>query len=201
MWCSGNSCRKIKIALVIFVWTIRSSVLWPIGMPLPRIKKSLTCLKQSCWYCTLDLTIGYWQVEVNRENTAPICLYEFEAIPFRLRNAPGTIHQVMQRCLNNIVNNFLLIYLDDIIVFSAGLLPICLILNRWSRIWESTVWSSNTIKCKRIQERGQCRTTSISRDTTRLTVAAAAADSNGKCCPNRKHGKRGGVEQWDGLVN
>lgn len=94
------------------------------AFPLPRIEESLTCLKQSRWFSTLDLASGYWQVEVDpkdRQKTAfttPLGLYEFQRMPFGLCNAPATFQRLMQRCLGSLVNDTLLIYLDDIIIFS-----------------------------------------------------------------------------------
>ncbi|KAJ8006688.1 hypothetical protein DPEC_G00109820 [Dallia pectoralis] len=70
--------------------------------PLPRIEESLTSLKESKWFSTLDLASGYWQVEVDpkdREKTAfttPLGLYEFDRMPFGLCNAPATFQQLMQ---------------------------------------------------------------------------------------------------------
>lgn len=92
--------------------------------PLPRIEESLTGLKAAKWYSTLDLASGYWQVEMDpadRKKTAfttPFGLYEFERMPFGLCNAPATFQRLMQRCLGNLVNESLLIYLDDVVVFS-----------------------------------------------------------------------------------
>ncbi|XP_028301871.1 uncharacterized protein LOC114462925 [Gouania willdenowi] len=92
--------------------------------PLPRIEEALTELKSARWYSTLDLASGYWQVEMHpldREKTAfttPFGLYEFNRMPFGLCNAPATFQRLMQRCLGNLVNDSLLIYLDDVIVFS-----------------------------------------------------------------------------------
>ncbi|XP_042563837.1 uncharacterized protein LOC122132932 isoform X2 [Clupea harengus] len=92
--------------------------------PLPRVEESLTNLKKAEWYSTLDLASGYWQVEVHptdREKTAfatPLGLYEFERMPFGLCNAPATFQRLMQRCLGGQVHDFLLIYLDDIILYS-----------------------------------------------------------------------------------
>ena len=89
--------------------------------PLPRIEESLTCRKEASWYATLDLASGYWQVEVNpldREKTAftkPVGLFEFNRMPFGLCNAPATFQRLMQKCLGDEVNDFLLIYLDVII--------------------------------------------------------------------------------------
>lgn len=92
--------------------------------PLPRIEESLTGLRAAKWYSTLDLASGYWQVEMHpldREKTAfttPCGLYEFNRMPFGLCNAPATFQRLMQRCLGNLVNDYLLIYLDDVVLFS-----------------------------------------------------------------------------------
>lgn len=93
--------------------------------PLPRIEESLTSLKQAAWYSTLDLASGYWQVDLDpkdREKTAfttPLGLYEFQRMPFGLCNAPATFQRLMQRCLGGQVHDSLLIYLDDVVVYSS----------------------------------------------------------------------------------
>lgn len=95
------------------------------SFPLPRIEESLTSLSKSEWYSTLDLASGYWQVEVapeDQEKTAfatPFGLYQFERMPFGLCNAPATFQRLMQRCLGAQVYDYLLIYLDDVIVYST----------------------------------------------------------------------------------
>ncbi|XP_063075849.1 uncharacterized protein LOC134465891 isoform X1 [Engraulis encrasicolus] len=94
------------------------------AFPLPRVEESLTSLKKAEWYSTLDLASGYWQVEVHpsdKEKTAfatPVGLYQFERMPFGLCNAPATFQRLMQRCLGGKVHDFLLIYLDDVILYS-----------------------------------------------------------------------------------
>lgn len=92
--------------------------------PLPRIEESLTGLKKARWYSTLDLASGYWQVAMDPQDrqktafTTPMGLYEFDRMPFGLCNAPATFQRLMQRCLGSMVHDFLLIYLDDVVVFS-----------------------------------------------------------------------------------
>lgn len=92
--------------------------------PLPRIEETLTSLTQARWFSTLDLASGYWQVEMDpsdREKTAfttPLGLYEFNRMPFGLCNAPATFQRLMQQCLNGQLAESLLVYLDDIILYS-----------------------------------------------------------------------------------
>lgn len=96
------------------------------AFPLPRIEETLTSLAKAEWFSTLDLASGYWQVEVHpadREKTAfatPLGLYEFNRMPFGLCNAPATFQRLMQRCLSGLTVESVLVYLDDIIIYSAN---------------------------------------------------------------------------------
>lgn len=94
--------------------------------PLPRIEESLASLKKSRVFSTLDLAHGYWQVGVHpadKEKTAfvtPMGLYEFNRMPMGLCNAPGTFQRLVESCLGDQNFETLLLYLDDIIVFSPS---------------------------------------------------------------------------------
>ncbi|XP_029920671.1 uncharacterized protein LOC115368614 [Myripristis murdjan] len=94
------------------------------AFPLPRIEETLTSLTRAEWFSTLDLASGYWQVEMDpqdREKTAfttPLGLFEFERMPFGLCNAPATFQRLMQQCLNGQLSESVLVYLDDIIIYS-----------------------------------------------------------------------------------
>ncbi|KAM9757963.1 uncharacterized protein ACNS7B_005082 [Menidia menidia] len=96
------------------------------AFPLPRIEETLTSLSKAEWFSTLDLASGYWQVEVDpkdREKTAfttPVGLFEFQRMPFELCNAPATFQRLMQQCLSGQIAESLLVYLDDIIVYSPN---------------------------------------------------------------------------------
>ena len=95
------------------------------AQPLPRIDKTLDVLGSARWFSCLDLTSGYWQVEVapeDREKTAfvtPYCLFQFRVMPFGLTNAPATFQRLMERVLAGLHWTTCLIYLDDVLIFSA----------------------------------------------------------------------------------
>ena len=92
--------------------------------PLPQIDDSLDQLADSCYFSTLDLASGYWQVsmsEESQEKTAFVTwngLYEFKVMPFRLCNAPATFQHLMENGESTVwaVREKCLIYLDDILV-------------------------------------------------------------------------------------
>jgi hypothetical protein len=89
--------------------------------PLPRIDTILDSLEGSCWFSTLDLKSGYWQVELDqkdKEKTA-FCaegLWQFRVMPFGLCNAPATFERLMDRVLSGTSSKSVLVYLDDVII-------------------------------------------------------------------------------------
>ena len=94
--------------------------------PLPRIDESLDHLSGACWFSTLDLCSGYWQVEMEPEDkpkTAFVTkrgLFQFTVMPFGLCNAPATFERLMETVLNGLQWEVCLIYLDDIIVIGKS---------------------------------------------------------------------------------
>ena len=91
---------------------------------MPRICESLDALNGAKWFTTLDLASGFNQVAVDEEDKAktafitPFGLFEHNRMPFGLCNAPATFQRLMQSCLNDQIFQTLLVYIDDIIVFS-----------------------------------------------------------------------------------
>ncbi len=95
------------------------------AFPLPRIDESLDALTGARWFSTMDLASGYNQVPVaesDRPKTAfctPFGLFEWNRMPFGLCNAPSTFQRLMQRIFGDQQCQSLLLYLDDIVVFST----------------------------------------------------------------------------------
>ena len=97
------------------------------AFPLPRIDEALDALGKAKHFSCLDLTSGYHQVkmsEVDQPKTAftsPMGLFEFTRMPFGLVNAPAAFQRLMTTVFGDMNFESVLIYLDDIIVFSTTL--------------------------------------------------------------------------------
>lgn len=96
------------------------------AFPLPRIEESLDALSGARWFTTMDLASGYNQVPVTEGDKAktafctPFGLFEFNRMPFGLCNAPRTFQRLMERIFGAQHCQSLLLYLDDVIVFSSS---------------------------------------------------------------------------------
>ena len=94
------------------------------AFPLRRIDETLDAIGGASFFSTLDLASGYHQVamyEDDHEKTAftpPFGLWEFTRMPFGLFGAPATFQRLMQSSMNDLVLRILLVYLDDVLVFS-----------------------------------------------------------------------------------
>src|SRR5277367_314991 len=92
--------------------------------PLPRIQDCIDKLGRACHLSSIDLTSGYWQIR-NAEQDIPKTAvntrygkYEFLVMPFGLTNAPATFQTLMNTVLRPYIDKFVLVYLDDILVYS-----------------------------------------------------------------------------------
>ena len=94
--------------------------------PLPRIDDCLDALRGSCWFSTVDLQSGYWQLpmsEVDKKKTAFVTthgLYQFRVMPFGLCNAGACFERLMECVLAGLNWQICLLYLDDVIVFARS---------------------------------------------------------------------------------
>ena len=92
--------------------------------PLPQIADALDCFAGSNFYSCLDLTQGFWQIELEEESkpktafSTPQGHYEFNRCAFGLKTAPSSFQRAMACCLEGLNWEIALCFLDDIIVFS-----------------------------------------------------------------------------------
>ncbi|GBG65880.1 hypothetical protein CBR_g54171 [Chara braunii] len=95
--------------------------------PLPRIDDLLERLGGAKFFSKLDLKSGYHQLEIRQEDRYKTAFktryghFEWLVMPFDLTNAPTTFQAAMTTEFRHMLDRFVLIYLDDILVYSQSL--------------------------------------------------------------------------------
>ena len=95
--------------------------------PIPLIADLFDQLGHAKYFIKLDLRSGYYQVRIaERDEPQTTCVtrygsYEFLIIPFGLTNAPTTFCTLMNKIFHPYLDRFVVVYLDDIVVYSNSL--------------------------------------------------------------------------------
>ena len=93
---------------------------------LPNIKDSFDRLEGSKIFSKIDFSSGFHQVRMNDESidkTAFNCRqghFEYLVMPMGLKNSPATFTKLMQSIFSNVSDEGILIYLDDILIYSKS---------------------------------------------------------------------------------
>lgn len=94
------------------------------AFPLPRIDESFDALRGAKFFSTVDLASGYHQIAVSDRDraktafTTPFGLFEYRRMPFGVCNGPSTFQRLMQSVMSDLIFQVLIVYLDDILLFS-----------------------------------------------------------------------------------
>lgn len=92
--------------------------------PLPRIDDLFDDLQGAKYFSSLDLASGYHQIRIpdeDRPKTAfrtPFGLFQYRVLSFGLTNAPATFQAAMTSMLGPLLRKGVLVYLDDILIYS-----------------------------------------------------------------------------------
>lgn len=95
--------------------------------PIPNASDLFDRLCRASYFTKLDLRAGYWQVRIAEGDEAKTaCVtrygsYEFLVMPFGLTNAPATFCNLMNDVLYEFLDRFVVVYLDDIVIYSESL--------------------------------------------------------------------------------
>lgn len=94
--------------------------------PLPLMSSAFELLQGATIFTKLDLRNAYHLVRIRQGDewktafNTPVGHYEYMVMPFGLTNAPAVFQNLVNDVLGDMLNRFVFVYLDDILIFSRS---------------------------------------------------------------------------------
>ncbi|GBG84031.1 hypothetical protein CBR_g37907 [Chara braunii] len=130
--------------------------------PLPRIDDLLERLGGARYFSKLDLKLGYHQISIRPNDRYKSAFktryghFEWVVMPFGLTNALPTSQAAMTNEFRAMLDRFMLVYLDDILVYSRTLEDHLGHLRRVLEALSRVKYKANRDKCEFVRQELEC---------------------------------------------
>jgi len=99
-----------------------NKVLEWIRYPIPNKNDLVHRLSEAVVFSKFDMKSGFWQIQISEKDryktafTTPFGHYEWNVMPFGLKNAPSEFQNIMNDIFNSF-SHFTNVYIDDVLVY------------------------------------------------------------------------------------
>ena len=111
---------------LVINYKLLNKVLQWIRYPIPNKKDLIQRIYNATIFSKFDMKSGFWQIQIKPEDryktavTIPFGHYEWNVMPFGLKNAPSEFQNIMNDIFND-YTKFSIVYIDDVLIFSNSI--------------------------------------------------------------------------------